>query len=47
MTIKKQQHLFDVSRWKDEFFLQDVFQMTVIALLSVINHYLINELYLF
>ena len=28
-------------------FLQDVFQMTVIALVSVINHYHINGMHLF
>ena len=28
-------------------FLQDVFQTTAIALVSVINHYHINELHLF
>ena len=29
------------------YFLQDVFQMTAIALIYVINHYCINELRLF
>ena len=36
---KKQQHWFDVSSSKDTF-LQDVFEMTAIALLSVIMSYL-------
>ena len=37
---------FDVSSSKDTF-LQDVFQMTAIALVSVINHYHINGLHIF
>ena len=37
---------FNVSSSKDTF-LQDVFQMTVIALVTVINHYHINGLHLF
>ena len=39
ITIKK--HWFDVSRANDAF-LMDVFQMTAIALVSVINYYHIN-----
>ena len=45
-TILKE-HWFYVSSSKDTFFLQDVFQMTTIALVSVINHYHINGLHLF
>ena len=44
IAVKK--HLFDVCRSKDAF-LQGVFQMTAIALVSVINDYDINELHLF
>ena len=41
----KQKHWFDISSRKDAF-LEDGFQMTAIALVSVINHYHINGLHL-
>ena len=44
ITIKKK--WFDVSSSKDAFLL-DEFQMTAIALVTVINHYHINELHVF
>ena len=46
---KKKKYWFDVSCSKDVFFffLQDVFQMMAIVLVSVINHYHINGLHLF
>ena len=45
ITIKKKRYWFDVSNSKDEFSLQEVFQMTTIV--SVINHYDIYGLHLF
>ena len=45
ITIRKNID-FDVSSSKDAF-IQNVFQMIVITLFSVINHYHINVLYLF
>ena len=44
LTLKKT--WFDVFSGKDAF-LQDMFQMTAVALVSVINHYHINGLHLF
>ena len=41
-----EKHWYDVVSSKDEF-LQDVYQMTTIVLLSEINHYHINKLHLF
>ena len=38
ITIKKKQHLFDISK---DGFLPDEFQMTAIVLVSVINKFLI------
>ena len=46
IPIKKQQHWFNISSSEDAF-LEDVFQMTTIALVSVISHYQINRLHLF
>ena len=42
----KKKHRVEVSCSKDAF-LQNVFQMTAIVLVSVINHYHINGLHLF
>ena len=46
ITIKKK-HWFHDSSSKDAFVLNDVFQVTVVALVSVINHYHIHGLFLF
>ena len=46
ITIENK-HWFDVSSSKDAFFLQDVFQMTTIMLVSVIKHYHIYGLRVF
>ena len=45
LMIKKKINL--MSQAETMHFLQDMFQMTTIALVSVINHYQINGLYLF
>ena len=48
ITIKKTTKNIDLmSPAQRMHFLQDVFQMTTIAPISVINHYYINVLYLF
>ena len=48
MTIKKTQKNIDLMSLAQRMhFLQDVYQMTAIEIVSVINHYHINGLYLF